>query len=144
MKKSILFNVRPYQTRVAYTEDGVLTDLLYHRDKEPSLVGGIYKGKVAHSPPGVNFVFIDLGLERSGFLYKRRKSHRSQFKAGEILFVQIVSDPIYEKGSRLTADISLSSRFLAYLPQQETKVTISRRISDEKEKKKTQSVGEEI
>ena len=144
MKKTIFFDVRPYQTRIAYTEEGGLKDLLYYRKQEPSLVGGIYKGKVARSPKGLNFVFIDLGFKRSGFLFKQKKSHRSEYKEGEVLLVQVVSDPIHEKGSRLTADISLSTRFLVYIPQQEKKITLSRRISDEKEKKRLSQIIEKL
>ena len=134
MKKRILFNVRPYQTRVAYVENEVLKDLFYHRKEEPSLVGGIYKGKVVRSVRGLNFIFMDLGFKRSAFLYKKKSSHRSAYKEGDELLVQVISDSIYEKGQRLSADISLSSRFLAYIPQQKKKVSVSRRISNEKER----------
>lgn len=144
MKKAIFFNTRPYQTRIGYTEDGVLKNILYHREQEPSLVGGIYKGKVVRSPKGLDFVFVDIGQKRSGFLFKKKKSHRSEYKEGDIFFVQVVSDPIYEKGCRLTADISFSSRFLVYMPQQEKKVTFSRRISGNEEKEKLSKVIEDF
>lgn len=69
MPSEILINVRPSQTRVAYVEDEVLTDLKIERQVNPTLVGSVYKGKVQRVLPGMQAAFVDIGLDRAGFLY---------------------------------------------------------------------------
>ncbi len=65
----ILINVRPNQTRVAYVEDQQLADLKIERNTQPTLVGSVFKGKVLRVLPGMQAAFVDIGLDRSGFLY---------------------------------------------------------------------------
>ena len=69
MSSEILINVRPNQTRVAYLEDRVLNDLKIEKKTSPTLVGSIYKGKVARVLPGMQAAFVDIGLDRAAFLY---------------------------------------------------------------------------
>jgi ribonuclease G len=69
MSAEILINVRPHLTRVAYMEDGVLTDLKVERRGSPTLVGSIFKGRVVRVLPGMQAAFVDLGLDRAAFLY---------------------------------------------------------------------------
>lgn len=69
MSSEILINVRPNQTRVAYVEDKVLSDLKIERKTSPTLVGSIYKGRVLRVLPGMQAAFVDIGLDRAAFLY---------------------------------------------------------------------------
>ena len=69
MSKKILVNVRPNQTRVAFLKNERLVDLQIDQSTSPTLVGGIYKGKVERVLPGMQAAFVDIGLERSAFLY---------------------------------------------------------------------------
>ncbi len=69
MPSEILINVRPHQTRVAYIEDGVLSDLKIERKVSPTLVGSIFKGRVLRVLPGMQAAFVDIGLDRAAFLY---------------------------------------------------------------------------
>lgn len=69
MSAEILINVRPTLTRVAYVEDGVLSDLKVERRGSPTLVGSIYKGRVVRVLPGMQAAFVDVGLDRAAFLY---------------------------------------------------------------------------
>lgn len=69
MSAEILINVRPHVTRVAYVENGVLTDLNIERKSYPTLVGSIHRGRVNRILPGMQAAFVDIGLERAGFLY---------------------------------------------------------------------------
>lgn len=69
MSAEILINVRPNLTRVAYVEDGILNDLKIERGGSPTLVGSIYKGRVARVLPGMQAAFVDIGLDRAAFLY---------------------------------------------------------------------------
>lgn len=65
----ILINVRPVETRVAYIENETLVDLKIERRSSPTLVGSIHRGSVARVLPGMQAAFVDIGLDRAGFLY---------------------------------------------------------------------------
>ncbi len=69
MSSEILINVRPVETRVAYIENGVLTDLKIERKIAPTLVGSVHRGKVLRVLPGMQAAFVDIGLDRAAFLY---------------------------------------------------------------------------
>ena len=70
MGSEIIINVRPYETRVALLEDRNLSELYIERSKEKGLTGNIYRGRVTKVLPGMQVAFVDLGLERSGFLHQ--------------------------------------------------------------------------
>lgn len=124
----ILVNHTPYETRVALLEDGLLHDVLIERERRRGIVGNIYKGKVQRVLPGMEAAFIDIGLERAGFLHMKNISLPTEMVGkeqkiseilheGESILVQVLKDPIGTKGARLTTEISISSRFLVFLPK---------------------------
>ncbi|MBA3584981.1 MAG: Rne/Rng family ribonuclease, partial [Gemmatimonadetes bacterium] len=69
MKREILVNVTTKETRVAILEDEQLVELLVDREEEERHVGDIYKGVVTAVLPGMQSAFIDIGMEKSGFLH---------------------------------------------------------------------------
>ena len=69
MSDEILINVTPPETRVAIVENGVLQEVWIERRRKRGLVGNIYKGKVCRVLPGMQAVFVDIGLERAAFLH---------------------------------------------------------------------------
>src|SRR3989338_1712565 len=69
MKKEILVNVEFQEKKVAIVEDGHLEEFYVERHSDKQLVGSIFKGKVSSIVPGIGAAFIDLALEKNGFLY---------------------------------------------------------------------------
>lgn len=69
MSKQILVNSSPYETRVATLEDGEIKQLHIEREEDRNVVGNIYKGQVKRVLPGMQAAFLELGLERTAFLY---------------------------------------------------------------------------
>ncbi len=69
MRNEIFVNVTPGETRVAIRAADKISDLHIERSAERSVVGGIYQGKVTRVLPGMQAAFVDIGLERAGFLY---------------------------------------------------------------------------
>ena len=67
--KLIVINSAPYETRVATLESGVLVDFLLERGDDRNIIGNIYKGKVIRILPGMQAAFVDIGMEKAGFLY---------------------------------------------------------------------------
>jgi ribonuclease G len=69
MRNEIFVNVGPRETRVAVREADKIVELHIERSAERGVAGGVYKGKVTRVLPGMQAAFVDLGLERAGFLY---------------------------------------------------------------------------
>ncbi|MGZ3512137.1 MAG: Rne/Rng family ribonuclease, partial [Candidatus Binataceae bacterium] len=69
MKREIVINASALEVRVALLEDGSLTELYLERQQHRGLAGNIYKGKVTRVLPGMQAAFVDIGLEKAGFLH---------------------------------------------------------------------------
>ena len=69
MSDVLLINVTGDETRVALVEDGVLAEFYVERKRDRGIVGNIYKGRVVRVLPGMQAAFVDIGTDRSAFLY---------------------------------------------------------------------------
>lgn len=69
MSKEMIFNCNDYEARIAIVDNGTLTNLYVERWNERSIAGNIYMGKVVRVLPGMQAAFVDIGLERTAFLY---------------------------------------------------------------------------
>ncbi|GAA6153985.1 ribonuclease G [Pseudoteredinibacter isoporae] len=159
MSEELLVNVSPTETRVALVENGFVQEVHIERTQAKGYVGNIYKGKVVRVLPGMQAAFVDIGLERAGFIHaadiapldeegmEERGAEvadiRSLVREGQELIVQVTKDPISSKGARLTTHLSVSARFLVYMPF--TRHTgISTRIEDEGERERLKNLVQEV
>jgi ribonuclease G len=69
VKREIVINASSYEVRVALLEDSALAEFYLERDERGSLAGNIYKGKVTRVLPGMQAAFVDIGLDKAGFLH---------------------------------------------------------------------------
>jgi ribonuclease G len=69
MANELIINVRPHETRVALIENGLVAELHIDRKSSHGLIGNIYRGRVARVLPGMQAAFVDIGEERTAFLY---------------------------------------------------------------------------
>jgi len=69
MTKEMIFNCTEHETRVAILENGALTNIYIERMISDGIIGNIYKGMVVRVLPGIQAAFVDIGLERTAFLY---------------------------------------------------------------------------
>ena len=152
MKKTILVSAERGETRVAVLEakqkggKSHVAELYIERRGRRSIVGNIYKGKVDNVLPGMEAAFVDIGLERNGFLHvdeivlpggeqapkRGRGSGRrinELIKPGQEILVQVVKDPLKTKGARLSMNCSIAGRYLVYAPHG-SGVGVSRRLTD--------------
>lgn len=167
MATDILINSRSYEVRLALVEDGNLSEFHMQRPTEKGLMGNIYKGRVVRVLPGMQAAFIDIGLERTGFLYVDDVSvlpenlevgrpaggsslQKSQdlkieklLSEGQNVVVQVTKDPIGTKGARLTCHITLPCRNLVLIPQTDH-IGVSRKIDDEDLRERLKTQIEEI
>ncbi len=150
-REEILINVTPREVRAAVVENGVLQELLIERASRRGLAGNIYKGRVARVLPGMQAAFIDIGLERTGFLHatdlrpvsgadEQRPIH-TLLREGDELLVQVLKEPLGSKGARLTTYLTIPSRYLVMLPYGDS-TGISARIEDEAERERLRAIVE--
>src|SRR5262245_6332799 len=69
MTKEMIISSSAHETRVAILEDDLVAEIFIERERSRGIVGNLYKGRVSKVLPGMQSAFVDLGLERDGFLY---------------------------------------------------------------------------
>src|SRR5436309_14276878 len=69
MTKEMIISSNGHETIVAILEDDLVAEVFIERERQRGVVGNVYKGRVSKVLPGMQSSFIDLGLERDGFLY---------------------------------------------------------------------------
>src|SRR5205085_5031307 len=148
MTKEMIVSSNGHETMVAILEDDLVAEIFVERERHRGVVGNVYKGRVSKVLPGMQSSFIDLGLERDGFLYVadvidtlaefdklagddeeesgaagngggggggRRERDRQDrptqkteelLKEGQDIVVQVVKEPLGNKGPRLTTHVT--------------------------------------
>jgi ribonuclease G len=167
LRKQLLVTVDRGETRVAILEskdgrkqtDWRIGELYIERRGSRSIVGNVYKGRVDNVLPGLEAAFVDIGLDKNGFLHaddivfpgvevaRRGRSGRQRgkritdlLKPGQEVLVQAVKDPLKTKGPRLSMQLSIAGRYLVYVPQGEG-VGVSRRLDDKERDRLRRAVG---
>ena len=151
MSEEILINVTLMETRVALIENGSLQEIFIERHNKNGHVGDVFKGKVVRIMPGMEAAFVDVGLEKAGFIHSsdvteidsegfelrfdEHKNVHELLRVGQSLVVQVAKAAISTKGARLTTHITLPSRNLVYLPRSKH-LGISQRLQDEEERER--------
>jgi ribonuclease G len=142
-KRELLVSVDVTEKRVAVLEDGRVAEVYLERPERRSIAGNIYKGVVDNVLPGMEAAFVEIGLEKNGFLFvdeivgpelegRRPRGRRitDLISRGEEVLVQAVKDPMKTKGARLTTEISLPGRFVVFVPHGEG-LGVSRRLDED-------------
>jgi ribonuclease G len=69
MTKEMIISSNGHETMVAILEDDLVAEIFIERERQRGVAGNVYKGRVSKVLPGMQSSFIDVGLERDGFLY---------------------------------------------------------------------------
>jgi ribonuclease G len=125
-----------------------VAELYFERRGNRSIVGNIYKGKVDNVLPGLEAAFVDIGLDKNGFLHvdeivlpgvetPRRgrgkeggKKIADLLRPGQEVVVQVVKDPLKTKGARLSMELTIAGRYMVYTPTGEG-IGVSKRLDDQ-------------
>jgi len=166
-QKQIIISAENLQTRVAVLEGGKLEDFKIEHPSEERIVGSVFKGLVQNLEDGLQAAFVDIGLRKNAFIHywdmfpedvsrleamegvashsmpRRRQFSREDiskhFPVGSEICVQVSKGPIGTKGPRVTASLSIPSRYFVLMPGSKLR-GISRKIEDDKERKRLKKV----
>jgi len=159
--RDILITVQEEEKRVVFITDNVLDEFYIERESGEHLVGNIYKGRVSKVAKAIQAAFVDIGLEKNGFLHvsdvvpeaalsrqmddepdlvlppaeilPKASAIQEILKDGQEILVQVMKGPIGTKGVRLTANISIPGRHIVLMPNEHMS-GISRKITDRLER----------
>ncbi len=150
MREIILFEENKH-CHTALLEDGEVCEYyVYEREKASSLANAIFKGRVERIVPGMDAAFVNLGLEKNGFLplkeapgFADQRKAQPSLQTGQEILVQVKKDPVGEKGAYLTRDITFPGTYVVFLPL-DTFVGVSQRVKNESEREILLCLGREF
>ncbi len=160
MASELIINSTFSETRIAFLENGALTEFFVEWKNDRSIVGNVYKGRVVRILPGMDAAFVDIGLEKSAFLYvgdivadmmmleefeetgtppEAGERIEGVLEEGQEVIVQVSREPIGQKGTRATSRITLPGRLIVLMSASEH-IGVSRRIEDDEERKRLAAI----
>jgi len=169
MSREMLINVAEREEcRVAVVEKGSLEELYVERASVGTHVGNIYKGRIVNIESAIQAAFIDIGIERNGFLHisdlhpryfpkaksdllenigrrqalKDRPPVQNCLRRGQELVVQVTKEGVKTKGPTLSTYLALAGKHLVMMPWMRS-FGISHKIEDEDERKRLSEVFQE-
>ncbi|MDX9917452.1 MAG: Rne/Rng family ribonuclease [Gudongella sp.] len=128
-------------SRICIVEEGRLVEY-YDNNGSSGLLGNIYRGRVVNVLQGMEAAFIDIGVEKNAYLYVRdtvvdgkragssKVSISNILTKGQDIIVQVIKEPLGEKGPKVTMNISIAGRYMVLTPYT-GKVSISKKIRDD-------------
>ena len=157
MKRTLLMEAVRGETRLAVIEDDRLCEIYIDRPGSDAAAGSIYLGRVENVLPGMNAAFVDIGLEKNGFLsaddipqeFRLEAGLANQLKGqrieklvrpGQEIMVQVTKAQSGQKGHRVSRQLTLPGRLMVLLPQVRY-VGVSRKISNEAERARLRKIG---
>jgi ribonuclease G len=146
-KKDIIVNISNSETRIAVMQDGSFAEFYLERAERTSIVGNIYKGKVLNLISGLKAAFVNIGIEKNGFLplneipfeefsqlfeseiemEQERRPEEIKLRENQEIIVQVTKDSYGIKGPRITSYISIPGRYVVLLVNAKN-IGISRKI----------------
>lgn len=126
--------------RVALVENGDLVEF-YKDGIQKTILGNIYRGRVVNVIKGMSAAFIDIGQDKNGYLYIKDALNRDQMYSGESfridevlknnqqVLVQVIKEPLGQKGVKLTRHLTIPSRNMVLTPFS-NKIHISKKIKN--------------
>lgn len=164
VNREILVSAAKDETRVALVENGAVVEFYIERPSSQKIAGSIFLGRPTNVLPGMQAAFIDIGEEKNAFLYvddailppnledtdamSELKGHQKRtiselVKPGQDVMVQVVKEAIGTKGARVTRHVTFPGRYLVLMPTV-SYVGVSRRISDDEERKRLRQIAREM
>ncbi len=157
MRREIFVETFLGQKRMAVLEDGLLAEYTIERPGQEKLAGNIYKGSVRDILPGMQAAFVDIGLEKNGYLFlediaagrgdvtpvlrEQMRRRGSTLRRGQEIIVQVTKETSGGKGPRISGNVTLPGALLVFLPTLEY-TGVSRKITDPAERVRLAAIAD--
>ena len=133
--REIFVEKRESLIRIAVKEEGELMECLVEEDSIEPQIGEVYKARVKNIIPGINSVFLDIGLEKEAYMYYSEELKRLGIKKGQDLLVEVLKEPLGNKGAKVSNKVTVLGKFIVLTIGDEG-ITLSKRISDVEQKRR--------
>ena len=167
--KKIIINNDLWQTRAAVLSNNKLQDIYFDTSSKEDLERCYFKGRVCKVLPGIQTAFVDIGQTKAGFLHisevdralatekvfdtqsederdeitrfelKEAISIDKIFNEGEDILIQVIKEPIHEKGAKLTTCFTVPGRFLVLMPNI-PQIGVSKKIDVREERSRLKEI----
>ena len=132
--KEIFIERRENILRIATKVNNELVESIVEEQNDEPIIGEIYKARIKNILPAINSIFVDLGLSKEGYLYYSDDLKAKNVKKGDDILVEIVKEPINDKGAKLSHKVSIPGKYVV-LNCYKQGINFSKRITDEASKK---------
>lgn len=132
--KEIFIERREQLLRIAVKKNNELIESIVEEKKNNPIIGEIYKGRVKNILPAINSIFVDLGLDKEGYMYFSEELKEKGIKKGDEILVEVIKEPINDKGAKLTHKVSIPGKYVVLNCYKEG-LEFSKRIDDEEKKR---------
>ena len=153
MKELIIYNYNN-KKQIALIEDEELVEKYEEDENNKSIEGNIYVGKVQNVITGLQSAFVNIGEKRNAFIHIKdilpkvditknvpiqNETINQLVKPGDPIIVEVKKEAVDKKGPRLSTHISLSSRFIVFMPNADF-ITVSQKIENDLEKERLRNI----
>ncbi|MDD6794595.1 MAG: Rne/Rng family ribonuclease [Clostridiaceae bacterium] len=128
--KEIFIERREKNLRIAIRNKNILQECIVDEKTNEPVIGEIYKGRVKNIIPATNSIFVDLGLDKEGYLYFSNELKEIGIKKGQEILVEVIKEPLNNKGAKLTTKYALPSKYMV-IEGTGSGIQFSRRFKDE-------------
>ena len=141
--------------KISIVENDRLVEYYREDNSKAKLLGNVYRGRVVNVLQGMEAAFVDIGVGRNAYLFIKDALNKEQLysnekytiddvvKKGDELIVQVIKEPLENKGPKVTTHISIPGRNMVLTPYS-NKVNVSKKIKDKDEIHRLRSLGHRV
>ena len=141
--REVFVEKREHLIRIAVKENQELVECIVEEESIEPKIGQIYKGRVKNILPGINSIFLDIGLKKEAYLYYSEELKSKGIKKGQELLVEIIKEPLGNKGAKVSNKVSLLGKNVV-LNIGDEGVSVSKRVYSIEEKNRLISLVEPL
>ncbi|AQS08554.1 ribonuclease G [Clostridium saccharobutylicum] len=131
--KEIFIERREKILRIGVKSNNELIESIVEEKKNQPIIGELYKGRIKNILPAINSIFVDLGLDKEGYMYYSDELRAKGIKKGDEILVEVIKEPLNDKGAKLTHKASIPGKYVV-LNCYKKGIDFSKRITDQEKK----------
>lgn len=141
--REIFIERREKSIRIAVKNNNELEECFIEEKSSEPTYGEIYKGRVKNIVPAINSLFLDIGLDKEGYMYYSEDLKKLNIKKGDEFLVEVLKEPLNEKGAKLTNKFNIPGKYLVFTKGKKC-ISFSKRITDAVKKKLIEAELEDV